>query len=206
MACGLSASSSRLLFKNYLQKLEQPKKRRHAFKIRASSDDDDQDCNAEECAPDKEVGKVSLEWVAGDKTKVVGTFPPRKRGWTGYIEKDTAGQTNIYSVEPAVYVAESAISSGAAGSSADGSGNTVTAVAAIALVFVAAASSILLLVGNNHTATQTADYSGPSLSYYITKFELQGPIKPSVPAATEASITETPAPEILQPVESDQQT
>lgn len=40
-----------------------------------------------------------MEWLAGDKTKVAGTFPPRKRGWTGYVEKDTAGQTNIYSVE-----------------------------------------------------------------------------------------------------------
>ena len=40
-----------------------------------------------------------MEWVAVDKTKVTGTFPPRKRGWTGYVEKDTAGQTNIYSVE-----------------------------------------------------------------------------------------------------------
>lgn len=40
-----------------------------------------------------------MEWLAGDKTKVVGTFPPRRRGWTGYVEKDTAGQTNIYSVE-----------------------------------------------------------------------------------------------------------
>lgn len=40
-----------------------------------------------------------MEWLAGEKTKVVGTFPPRNRGWTGYVEKDTAGQTNIYSVE-----------------------------------------------------------------------------------------------------------
>lgn len=40
-----------------------------------------------------------MEWLAGEKTRVVGTFPPRKKGWTGYIEKDTAGQTNIYSVE-----------------------------------------------------------------------------------------------------------
>lgn len=40
-----------------------------------------------------------MEWLAGEKTKVVGTFPPKKRGWTGYVEKDTAGQTNIYSVE-----------------------------------------------------------------------------------------------------------
>ena len=47
----------------------------------------------------KQVGKVSVEWLAGEKTKVVGTFPPRTQGWTGYVEKDTAGQKNIYSVE-----------------------------------------------------------------------------------------------------------
>ncbi|KAK0600002.1 hypothetical protein LWI29_010627 [Acer saccharum] len=35
------------------------------------------------------VGKVSIEWLASEKTKVVGTFPPKKRGWTGYVEKDT---------------------------------------------------------------------------------------------------------------------
>lgn len=46
-----------------------------------------------------QVGKVSMEWLAGEKTKVVGTFPPRKKEWTGYVEKDTAGQTNIYAVE-----------------------------------------------------------------------------------------------------------
>ncbi|RYQ94953.1 hypothetical protein Ahy_B08g089926 [Arachis hypogaea] len=68
------------------------------FIVRASSSDDS-DCNDEECAPDKEVGKVSMEWLAGEKTRVVGTYPPRKQGWTGYVEKDTAGQTNIYSVE-----------------------------------------------------------------------------------------------------------
>lgn len=50
-----------------------------------------------------QVGKVSVEWLAGEKTKVVGTFPPRRKpGWTGYVEKDTAGQTNIYSVEVSI--------------------------------------------------------------------------------------------------------
>ncbi|KAK2630978.1 hypothetical protein EUGRSUZ_L03611, partial [Eucalyptus grandis] len=67
------------------------------FAVRASADD--ADCNVEECAPDKEVGKVSMEWLAGEKTKVVGTFPPKTKDWSGYVEKDTAGQTNIYSVE-----------------------------------------------------------------------------------------------------------
>ncbi|CAA0819341.1 proline-rich family protein [Striga hermonthica] len=118
-----------------------------------------------------------MEWVAADNTKVVGTFPPRssnrKPGWTGYIEKDTAGQTNIYSVEPAVYIAESAISSGTAGSSADGSENTAAIVAGIALVSLAAASSILIQVGSKPAAVvPPPQYSGPSLTYYINKFNI----------------------------------
>lgn len=36
-----------------------------------------------------------MEWIIGEETKVVGTYPPRKRGWTGYVEKDTA-LTNKY--------------------------------------------------------------------------------------------------------------
>uniref|UniRef100_A0A1J3I0N0 Protein MAINTENANCE OF PSII UNDER HIGH LIGHT 1 n=1 Tax=Noccaea caerulescens TaxID=107243 RepID=A0A1J3I0N0_NOCCA len=168
--------------------------------VRASSDDPD--CNAEECAPDKEVGTVSMEWLAGEKTKVVGTFPPRKkRGWTGYVEKDTAGQTNVYSIEPAVYVAESAISSGTAGSSSDGAENTAAIVAGVALIAVAAASSILLQVGKDAPARpKPVDYSGPSLSYYINKF------KPSsFPALTEAppvAQQETTLPETSPAVEA----
>jgi len=46
-----------------------------------------------------------MEWLAEEKTKVVGTYPPRrKQGWTGYVEKDTAGQTNIYSVEVRIFL------------------------------------------------------------------------------------------------------
>lgn len=47
-----------------------------------------------------------MEWLAGEKTKVKGTFPPtkRERGWTGYVEKDTAGQTNIYSIEVSSFI------------------------------------------------------------------------------------------------------
>ncbi|KAL0425411.1 UNVERIFIED_CONTAM: protein MAINTENANCE OF PSII UNDER HIGH LIGHT 1, partial [Sesamum radiatum] len=143
-SCAISApanSTRSLLFNK-----SQPKRRQSVHyccvRVRAASEDAD-DCNTEECAPDKEVGKVSVEWLAGEKTRVVGTFPPRNRGWTGYVEKDTAGQTNIYSVEPAVYIAESAISSGTAGSSSDGAENTAAIAAGIALISVAAASSIL---------------------------------------------------------------
>ncbi|XP_021773212.1 uncharacterized protein LOC110737147 [Chenopodium quinoa] len=158
------------------------------FKIRASSNESD-DCNAEECAPDKEVGKVSVEWLAEEKTQVVGTFPPRKKGWTGYIEKDTAGQTNIYSVEPVVYVAESAISSGTAGSSSDGAENTSAIAAFLGLFIVAGASSILLQVGKNAPQMQTTVYSGPSLSYYVNKFKPTETIEVSAPSPSESSST-----------------
>ena len=173
------------------------------FRIRASSSADEADCNVEECAPDKEVGKVSMEWLAGEKTKVTGTFPPKKRGWTGYVEKDTAGQTNIYSIEPAVYVAESAISSGNSGSSADGAENTAAVAAGLALISIAAASSILLQVGKTPPPqVQTIDYSGPSLSYYINKFKPPEIIEASVPTQTESSPAvqpESSAPEVSQP-------
>jgi hypothetical protein len=50
-----------------------------------------------------QVGKLSLKWEAEEKTKVIGTYPPvvaqNEKRWTGYVEKDTAGQTNIYAVE-----------------------------------------------------------------------------------------------------------
>ncbi|XP_074280567.1 protein MAINTENANCE OF PSII UNDER HIGH LIGHT 1 [Silene latifolia] len=158
-------------------------------RIRASTSGDAEDCNVEECAPDKEVGKISVEWLAGEKTRVVGTFPPRKKGWTGYVEKDTAGQTNIYSVEPTVYVAESAISSGTAGSSSDGAENTAAIVAGLALIAVAAASSVLLQVGKSTPDIQTTIYSGPSLSYYITKFKPAEIVQASEPSPIESPST-----------------
>lgn len=208
MACAssqalLSANSSHTLVSprtTFFIKSSKLKKQNLFFRIRASSED--ADCNVEECAPDKEVGKVSMEWLAGEKTKVVGTFPPKNKGWTGYVEKDTAGQTNIYSVEPAVYVAESAISSGNAGTSSDGAENTAAIAAGLALISIAAASSILLQVGKNPPPMQqTIDYSGPSLTYYINKFKPPEMIQASVPTETETSPSvqpESSAPEVSQ--------
>ncbi|KAH0936631.1 hypothetical protein HID58_004092, partial [Brassica napus] len=158
----------------------------------------------------RNVGTVSMEWLAGEKTKVVGTFPPRKRGWTGYVEKDTAGQTNVYSIEPAVYIAESAISSGTAGSSSDGAENTAAIVGGLALIALASASSILLQVGKDAPARPKAvDYRGPSLSYYINKFKPTETVQASAPSLTaappvaqqETSLPETMASE-AQPEEA----
>ncbi|CAI9769485.1 unnamed protein product [Fraxinus pennsylvanica] len=178
MACALSGNSctvtsSRLEF-NKCRNESKKRQSLHLFKMRSSAED--YDCNTEECAPDKEVGK----------------------GWTGYVEKDTAGQTNIYSVEPAVYVAESSISSGNRGSSSDGSENIAAITAGLALISIAAAFSVLLQVGKNPPVVQTAEYSGPSLGYYINKFT---PSEATVPTVTEtpASLqTESLAPEVSQ--------
>ncbi|KAG5529730.1 hypothetical protein RHGRI_030195 [Rhododendron griersonianum] len=148
------------------------------------------------------VGKVSIEWLAAEKTKVVGTFPPiRKKGWTGYVEKDTAGQTNVYSVE-VIYVAESAISSGTAGSSSDGAENTLAIASGLALIAVAAASSILLQVGKKPPQIQTPEYSGPSLSYYINKFKPTETLQASASVENETSVSVQPesknAPEVSE--------
>ncbi|RCV06816.1 hypothetical protein SETIT_1G194100v2 [Setaria italica] len=148
---------------------------------------EDSDCNEVECAPEKEVGSLSAEWLAEERTRVVGTFPPKKRGWTGLIEKDTAGQTNIYSVEPMVYVAESAISSGAAGTSAEGAENTAAIAAGLVLITVAAASSILIQVSKNQPQVAEVAYNGPPLSYYVAKFQ-------PAPAPAPAETLEAPAP------------
>ncbi|CAL5057721.1 unnamed protein product [Urochloa decumbens] len=146
----------------------------------------EEDCNEEECAPEKEVGSLSAEWLAEERTRVVGTFPPKKRGWTGLVEKDTAGQTNIYSVEPTVYVAESAISSGTAGTSAEGAENTAAIAGGLVLITVAAASSILIQVSKNQPQVKETAYNGPPLSYYVAKFQ------PAVEAPAET--LEAPAP------------
>ncbi|KAK8462379.1 hypothetical protein SEVIR_1G198100v4 [Setaria viridis] len=150
---------------------------------------EDSDCNEVECAPEKEVGSLSAEWLAEERTRVVGTFPPKKRGWTGLIEKDTAGQTNIYSVEPMVYVAESAISSGAAGTSAEGAENTAAIAAGLVLITVAAASSILIQVSKNQPQVAEVAYNGPPLSYYVAKFQ-----PAPAPAPAPAETLEAPAP------------
>jgi len=142
-----------------------------------------EDCNDLECAPEKEVGKTSMEWVATEKTQVVGTYPPKRKGWTGYVEKDTAGQTNIYAVEPVVYVAESSISSGDAGTSAEGSQNTAAVTAGIGLITIAVASSILLQVGKNEAQAPITDYNGPPLNYFIGKFKPVGLVVADAPVA-----------------------
>lgn len=106
--------------------------------------------------------------------------------------------------QPVVYVAESAISSGTAGSSSDGSENTLAIAGGLALIAVAAASSILLQVGKNPPPTvQTMQYNGPSLSYYINKFKSAEIIEASTPAPIEtetsnSSQLESASPQVSQ--------
>lgn len=99
-------------------------------------------------------------------------------------------------------MAETAISSGSAGTSADGAENTAAIVAGLALISVAAASSVLLQVGKNDPQVQTPQYSGPALSYYIDKFRPLEIIQASAPSLPEpvASVAqpESPEPEVSQ--------
>ncbi|KAG6545367.1 hypothetical protein Mapa_013216 [Marchantia paleacea] len=162
--------------------------RKTGLRVRAS--EEVTECNEEECAPTKEVGKLSMSWEAQEKTKVTGTFPPlarQERKWTGYVEKDTAGQTNIYSVEPTMYVAESAISSNSAGTSSEGAENNLAVVGFLSLFAVAGASTVLFSVNKNVPTPPevTVGYTGPALSYYIAKFSPEEPA--SVPAVIETS-------------------
>lgn len=103
-------------------------------------------------------------------------------------------------------MAESAISSGTAGTSADGAENTAAIAAGVALISVAAASSILLQVSKNTPPqVQTVEYSGPSLSYYINKFKPQEIIQASAPSVdvTSSSVQpDSPASESQIQVES----
>ena len=98
--------------------------------------------------------------------------------------------TNILKLlQPTVYVAESAISSGNAGSSSDGSENTAAIAGGLALISIAAASSIVLQMGKNPPPqVQTTEYSGPSLSYYINKFKPPEIVQASAPSPSENSL------------------
>lgn len=99
-------------------------------------------------------------------------------------------------------MAESAISSGTAGSSSDGAQNTLAIASGLALIAVAAASSILLQVGKKPPQIQTPEYSGPSLSYYINKFKPTETLQASASVENEASVSVQPesknAPEVSE--------
>lgn len=100
-------------------------------------------------------------------------------------------------MQPTVYVAESAISSGTAGSSSDGADNTLGVAVFAGIIFVAGVSSILLQVGKNAPPqTPTTVYSGPSLAYYINKFTPTEIIEAPAPTQTETSSEATSESEI----------
>jgi hypothetical protein len=96
-------------------------------------------------------------------------------------------------VQPTVYVAESAISSGTAGTSAEGAENTAAIAGGLVLITVAAASSILIQVSKNQPPLVPAgDYTGPPLSYYVAKFQPQ-PLAQDSPEAPAPETTPTAA-------------
>jgi len=103
-------------------------------------------------------------------------------------------------------VAESAISSGTAGSSSDGAENTAAIIAGLALISVAAASSILLQVGKNSPPQiQPTEYTGPSLTYYINKFKPPEITEVFVPSEAELPAAETASAADLSQVQAEAQ-
>ena len=100
-----------------------------------------------------------------------------------------------------VYVAESAISSGTAGTSAEGAENTAAIAAGLVLITVAAASSILIQVNKSQPPVPPeAAYNGPPLSYYVAKF--QPAVAQTLEAPAPAEAVEAAAPEATSTVEA----
>ncbi|GJW46338.1 protein maintenance of PSII under high light 1 [Tanacetum coccineum] len=112
-----------------------------------------------------ESGKVRDVEFAGNKKVKVDYFNDEG------VEDETSDKTYSLRVQPAVYVEESALSSGTSGTSTERSEYTATLFPFGALIAVASASTILLQVGKNSPQIKTLDYTGPSLSYYITMFK-----------------------------------
>lgn len=99
--------------------------------------------------------------------------PRTTRKFTGYVQKDTAGQENIYAVEPTVYVGDSAFSNSAGrGGAPSASGPPPVVAGLLGLAAVAGAAAVFFTLGGG-PASAPADeaYSGPPLMYYIQKFE-----------------------------------
>jgi hypothetical protein len=107
-----------------------------------------------------------------------------ERRW-GYTEFDSAGQKNIYAVEPTIYVADSAFSTGKKGTQEQGSSTLVFLGVGVAVAVAAIAS--LKLLGDAPTPATTTKISSaagvdvPPLSFYIEKFSQP---KPSLDSAS----------------------
>jgi len=124
-----------------------------------------------------------------------------ERKFTGYVEKDSAGQTNIYSVEPDVYVSKSAFSTNARGTE-EGSGGVVLVSGLLALAAVAGAATVLLSVDRfNPAADVIQPYSGPPLSYYVYKFKNPSAVPESFIDASQQEAPELPPPPPVSAVE-----
>lgn len=100
-----------------------------------------------------------------------GVASPSRRALTGYVTKDTAGQENIYAVEPTIYVADSAISTNSGGASSQGSGGTLIISGFMAVAAVSGATAVLLSVGSTQLTSLDPAYTAPPLSYYVAKFK-----------------------------------
>ncbi|CAM6105633.1 unnamed protein product [Calypogeia fissa] len=186
----LGPSSSRMTVP-FSSKSQRVSSRRVSLRLRAAGEE----VGTEEAEKLSFSSETDSSSSSGNGYSASNPFPTGRK-WTGYVEKDTAGQTNIYAVEPTVYVADSVLSSGEAGSSTEGTSNTVGLALGFGVVALAGAAAVLLIAGQNApvSVTEEVGYNGPPLSYYVSKFS-KAPVEAAV--TIEDSVT---APELTEEV------
>lgn len=94
------------------------------------------------------------------------SFKSNERAALGYVESDSAGQTNIFAVQPPQYVEGSVRDV-----NTDSSANTTIAAGVALLGFIAVALGVTGLLGQGDGAVSVPDSSETlSLSQYSAKF------------------------------------
>ncbi|KAI3423813.1 hypothetical protein D9Q98_009649 [Chlorella vulgaris] len=117
-------------------------------------------------------------FAAVEEEKKALDFTSNKNSALGFTESDSAGQTNIFAVEPKTYVA---------GSSADGTSSgsqTTIAVASVAALGAAAAvvAGLVANSGPNDLSSLAPEEGLKSLSEYSQLFASQAPAAASAPS------------------------
>lgn len=97
-------------------------------------------------------------------------------------------------LQPTVYVADSVLATNAAGSDGSSSGLLVTVTGAT-LALAGAAAALIALSSSTVETVKPVAFDGPSLSFYVKKFEGEvapAPAAPAVKAESEAEIVAAP--------------
>jgi hypothetical protein len=103
--------------------------------------------------------------AAGEQDKQKLDFKPNTRSGVGYLDEDSAGQTNIFAVEPATYIK---------GSTRDTTSGTTLLVGGGAAAIAGLVLAAGLIGGGNGGQSTPADEGLQSLSQYSQQFSAEG--------------------------------